>query len=45
VTENPNNNIKAIAYGNLVGLLKEAIKEQQEEINFIKNILKKNNLI
>ena len=45
VTENHNNNIKAIAYGNLVGLLIEAIKEQQEEINFIKNILKKNNLI
>ena len=46
VTENHNNNIKAIAYGNLVGLLIEAIKEQQEEINFIKNIfLKKSNSI
>ena len=45
VTENSNNNIKCIAYGNLVSVLIEAIKEQQEEINFIKNIFKKNNLI
>ena len=36
---------KSLAYANMVGLLIEAIKEQQEEINFIKNILKKNNLI
>jgi len=45
VSENPNNNIKAVAYGNLVGLLIEAIKEQQIQINEIKNILKNNNLI
>ena len=52
VSENPNNNIKAVAYGNLVGLLIEAIKEQQAiinnqqtQINEIKNILKNNNLI
>ena len=39
------NNIKGINYQNLVALLINAIKEQQDEINFIKNILKKNNLI
>ena len=45
VTTNKNDDLKSIAYGNLVGLLIEAIKEQQEEINSIKNILKNNNLI
>lgn len=30
------NGIKSVAYGNLVGLLIEAIKEQQEEINTLK---------
>ena len=38
-TENHNNNIKAIAYGNLVGLLIEAIKEQQKQIDEIKSKL------
>jgi len=36
--------IKSIAYQNLVGLLVEAIKEQQKQINDLKNILIKNNL-
>ena len=30
---------KAVAYGNLVGLLIEAIKEQQEEINKLKKLI------
>ena len=45
VTTNETNDLKSVAYGNMIGLLIEAIKEQQEEINFIKNILKNNNLI
>ena len=36
--------LKSIEYQNLVGLLVEAIKEQQKQINNIKNILIKNNL-
>ena len=36
--------MKSIAYQNLVGLLVEAIKEQQKQINDLKNILKNNNL-
>ena len=36
--------MKSIAYQNLVGLLVEAIKEQQKQINDLKNILIKNNL-
>jgi hypothetical protein len=36
--------IKSIEYQNLVGLLVEAIKEQQKKINELKNILIKNNL-
>jgi hypothetical protein len=36
--------IKAIAYSNMVGLLVEAIKEQQKQINELRNILIKNNL-
>jgi hypothetical protein len=36
--------IKSIAYSNIVGLLVEAIKEQQKQINDLKNILIKNNL-
>ena len=36
--------MKSIAYQNLVGLLIEAIKEQQKQINDLKNILIKNNL-
>ncbi len=31
--------IKSVAYGNLVGLLIEAIKEQQNEINELKKKL------
>jgi hypothetical protein len=38
------NNFKGINYGGLVGLLVEAIKEQQKQINDLKNILIKNNL-
>ena len=36
--------LKGIEYQNLVGLLIEAIKEQQKQINDLKNILIKNNL-
>ena len=35
---------KSIEYQNLVGLLIEAIKDQQKQINDLKNILKNNNL-
>jgi hypothetical protein len=34
--------IKSVAYGNLVGLLIEAIKEQQKEIEELKKIINKN---
>jgi hypothetical protein len=36
--------IKSIEYQNLVPLLIEAIKDQQKQINELKNILKNNNL-
>ena len=36
--------IKSIAYSNIIGLLVEAIKEQQKQINELRNILIKNNL-
>ena len=36
--------LKGIEYQNLVGLLIEAIKEQQKQINELKNILNNNNL-
>ena len=36
--------MKSIEYQNLVGLLVEAIKDQQKQINELKNILKNNNL-
>jgi len=36
--------MKSIEYQNLVGLLIESIKEQQKQINELKNILKNNNL-
>jgi hypothetical protein len=36
--------LKGIEYQNLVGLLIEAIKDQQKQINELKNILKNNNL-
>jgi hypothetical protein len=36
--------MKSIEYGSLVGLLIEAIKDQQKQINDLKNILIKNNL-
>jgi hypothetical protein len=36
--------LKSIEYQNLVGLLVEAIKDQQKQINELKNILKNNNL-
>jgi hypothetical protein len=44
VAKNESTGLKAIAYGNMVGLLIEAIKEQQKQINELKNILKNNNL-
>jgi hypothetical protein len=44
VSTNEMNNFKGINYGGLVGLLVEAIKEQQKQINDLKNILIKNNL-
>jgi hypothetical protein len=34
-----NNGIKSVAYGNLVGLLIEAIKEQQIQINNLKDMI------
>ena len=37
--------MKSIEYQNIVGLLVEAIKEQQKQINELRNILIKNNLI
>ena len=36
--------MKSIEYQNIVGLLVEAIKEQQKQINELRNILIKNNL-
>ena len=36
--------LKSIEYQNLVGLLIESIKDQQKQINELKNILIKNNL-
>ena len=36
--------LKSIEYQNIVGLLVEAIKDQQKQINELKNILKNNNL-
>ena len=44
VGENEMDNIKCISYGPLVGLLIEAIKDQQKQINELKLILKNNNL-
>ena len=40
-TKDSGDNLKGINYSGLVGLLVEAIKEQQKQINDIKNILKK----
>ena len=43
VTETPNSNgeiYKNVAYGNMVGLLIEAIKEQQSEIDELKSLVK-----
>jgi len=45
VGEGEMDKIKYISYGPLVGLLVEAIKDQQKQINELKNILKNNNLI
>ena len=36
VATNPNTGLKAVEYGNLVGLLIEAVKEQQKEIESLK---------
>jgi methionine synthase II (cobalamin-independent) len=45
VRTNDDDGMKSIEYQNLVGLLIEAIKDQQKQINELKNILKNNNLI
>ena len=37
--------LKTVSYGNIVGVLIEAIKEQQNEINNIKKYLQKINII
>ena len=44
VGEGEMDKIKHISYGPLVGLLIEAIKDQQKQINELKNILKNKNL-
>jgi hypothetical protein len=44
VTTN-NDGLKSVSYGNIVGVLIEAIKEQQNEINNIKKYLQKINII
>ena len=44
VGEGEMDKIKYISYGPLVGLLIEAIKDQQKQINELKSILKNNNL-
>ena len=44
VGEDEETKIKNISYGPIVGLLIEAIKEQQKQINELKIILKNNNL-
>ena len=38
------NGIKGVSYNGLIGFLINAIKEQQQEINNLKNILKNNNI-
>jgi hypothetical protein len=38
------NGIKGVSYNGLIGLLINAIKEQQQKINNLKNILKNNNI-
>jgi hypothetical protein len=44
VVRTDDNGMKSIEYQNLIGLLVEAIKDQQKQINELKNILIKNNL-
>jgi hypothetical protein len=44
VSENEMDNVKCISYNSLIGVLIEAIKEQQQQINELKLILKNNNL-
>jgi Chaperone of endosialidase len=44
VSVNEVDNIKCISYTSLVGVLIEAIKQQQQQINELKSILKNNNL-
>lgn len=43
-TDTERDNLKSVNYSGLVGLLINAIKEQQEEINNLKYILRKNNI-
>ena len=44
VSVNEMDNIKCISYNSLIGVLIEAIKEQQQQISELKSILKNNNL-
>ena len=44
VSVNEVDNIKCISYNSLIGVLIEAIKDQQQQINELKLILKNNNL-
>ena len=44
VVRTDDDGMKSIEYQNLVGLLVEAIKEQQKQINDLKKILKNNDL-
>ena len=44
VVRTSDDGLKSIEYQNLVGLLIEAIKDQQKQINELKLILKNNNL-
>ena len=44
VDVNEMDNIKCISYNSLIGVLIEAIKQQQQQINELKSILKNNNL-
>jgi hypothetical protein len=43
VSEN-DNGVKGVCYNGLIGLLINAMKEQQEEINNLKDILRRNNI-
>ena len=44
VGENEMDNIKCISYGSMVGLLVEAIKQLNDKVSKLENIIIKNNL-